>query len=79
MTAIICRCQNKIRIGEIPNPSEWLFISDSEYDHYSGSIDAERLYADMNSFLQCKECGRLWFFWSGFDSEPISYLPEKKE
>lgn len=31
----------------------------------------------MNSALKCSRCGRLWVFWNGFDSAPVSYAQEQ--
>jgi hypothetical protein len=76
MPSIICKCGEKLRYGEIPNPIEWLTISDEAYDSYEGKIDSEDLYREMKSILRCPWCGRLWAFWNGFDCEPVSYVPE---
>jgi len=76
MPSIICKCKCKLSYGEIPNSIEWLTISDLEYDKYQNKVDAEELYMNMKSILKCNRCGRLWIFWDGFESEPISYLPE---
>ena len=76
MPSIICKCGEKLGYGEIPNPIEWLTISDVDYDAYEGNVDAEELYREMKSILRCPSCGRLWAFWDGFESEPISYKPD---
>jgi hypothetical protein len=73
MPAILCKCDNRISYGAISNPSEWLAISDVDYDKYTGMIDAEVLYAAMKSVLVCDQCKRLWIFKSGFQSDPICY------
>lgn len=77
MPAIKCKCGETLRYGEIPNPIEWLFISDAEYDGSAGRIEAEELYRRMNSFLKCPSCKRLWVFWDGFECDPEEYLPLK--
>ena len=74
MPGIQCKCGNIIKIGEIPNPSEWLFISDVEYDKYSGNIEAEDLYLAMKRFLLCNRCGRIWVYWEGNQIEPVPYI-----
>ena len=76
MPSIKCKCGEKLCYGEIPNPIEWLAISDVEYESYEGVIDAEKLYREMKSILKCPSCSRLWVFWNGFDSAPDSYAPE---
>lgn len=76
MPKFLCKCGEVVSYSEIPNPVEYLFISDVEYDQFQRTLDAEELYNKMKSILQCKNCGRLWVYWNGFDHEPVSYLPE---
>ena len=38
MGGFICNCNNVIKTNEIPNPSEWLLISDVTYDNYLPEI-----------------------------------------
>jgi hypothetical protein len=76
MSSLLCRCGNQIGLELIPNPNEWIAISDEEYDTYSGMIDSEALYKAMKSIYKCSKCGRLWAFWEGASSAPQSYLPE---
>lgn len=75
MPGILCKCGQRLQYGEIPCPVQWLFISDTDYDKYTGQVDSEVLYREMKSFLKCNNCSRLWIFWSGFNSEPAEYLP----
>ena len=75
MPKLRCDCGDVMRYGDIPCPNEWLFISDTEYDAFSGVVDAEELYRAMKSFLRCPNCGRLWVFWNGFASAPEGYRP----
>lgn len=74
MPGILCKCGNIIKTGEIPNPNEWLLISDVEYDKYSGSIDSEDLYVEMKRILVCNQCKRIWIYWENNQKEPISYI-----
>jgi len=74
MPGLECKCGNIINYGEIPNPDEWLFISDVEYDGYCGLIDSEVLYKGMKSMLVCK---RIWIFWDGFEKDPVGYFLEE--
>lgn len=73
---MICKCGKKLSYGEIPNPIEWLIISDVEYDGYQGMIDSEGLYQKMKSMIKCNQCGRMWIFWHGFDKDPTCYILE---
>jgi hypothetical protein len=76
MPSILCTCGEKLGYGEIPNPIEWLAISDTAYDGYAGNIDAEALYREMKSILECPRCGRLWAFWDGFGKPAKVYVVE---
>ena len=76
MPSIMCNCGESLRYGEIPNPNEWLVISDVDYDDYCGDINSEALFREMKHFLKCPGCDRLWIYWDGFGSKPRSYLPE---
>lgn len=76
MPSIKCKCGEKLGYGAIPNPIEWLIISDSTYDTYAGKIDSEKLYQEMKNILKCPMCSRLWIFWDGFDAPPVSYKLE---
>jgi hypothetical protein len=69
-----CKCGERIDYGKIPSPNEWLFISDVEFDGFSGLIEAEELYAVMKSFLKCNKCARLWFFCRGYGESPEEYI-----
>ena len=62
MPKIICTCGETLFCNEIPNPIEFKFISDVDYDKYTDSIDAEELYAQMKSFLKCPGCKNLLIF-----------------
>jgi len=73
MPSYECKCEKRIDIGPIPNPNEWLMISDTNYDDFSGQIDAEYLYGKFIHMLKCPSCGRLWIFWEGFDKFPTCY------
>lgn len=78
MPGIECKCGNIIKSGEIPNPNEWLLISDVEYDKYSGEIDSEELYQEMKSMLICKQCRRIWVYWEGHQKAPTPYVLDVK-
>ena len=73
----MCRCGGVIHTsGYIPNPTEWKVISDELFDEFHGEMDVEVIYAAALSMFKCPRCGRLWFYWGGFDNPPSSYLPE---
>lgn len=77
MPGLQCKCGNIIKTGEIPNTNEWLFISDVEYDKYTGDINAEDLYLKMKRFLVCDVCKRTWIYWGGNEKEPVPYVLDK--
>lgn len=76
MTSFYCMCGHKIGFGEIPNPNEWLFISDVAYDNYTGNINADDLYHEMKHALLCNHCKRLIIFRDKFGVNPIYYSPD---
>ena len=75
MPGMMCRCGDKLSWGDIPNPCEWKFLSDPEFEQFTGEVNAEQIYLAMSSFLRCRSCGRLWVFWDGFGAEPQEYVP----
>jgi len=76
MPKIRCKCDNFISYSQIPNPNDYLIISDVAFDKYDEQIDWEKLYTEMKSVLRCDLWGRLWIFWNGFENAPSSYYPE---
>ena len=77
MSKFRCECDTVLRFGTIPNPDEYLLISDVQYDGFSGLVDAEKLYIQMKSMLKCPTCGRLWIYWDGFSAAPTCYKLEE--
>jgi hypothetical protein len=77
MSKFLCKCGNVIGTsGAIPNPNEYLFISDVAYDAYQGKIGAEELYDNMKRVSVCDSCGRLWVYINGLNNPPKLYQPE---
>lgn len=77
MPQIACKCGERLRLGEIPNPIEWLLISDSDFDGMPEVLESDSLYNKMKSCLECPSCGRLWIFWKGFEDAPTEYISQK--
>ena len=77
MPSFQCKCGKSLDIGSIPNPNEWLAVSDIEYDGYAENVDTEALYKRFTHFLRCANCSRLWFFWNGFNNAPTCYEEKK--
>jgi hypothetical protein len=76
MPSFFCKCGERILDGQIPQPNEWLLMSDVEYDAYTDLIDAEQFYLAMKSMLLCPQYSRVWIFWNGYQQPPICYRPE---
>ena len=70
---MLCKCGQRISYGQIPCDDEWRFISDKDFEAFSGMVDAEDVYLAMKSFLKCPNCSRLWLFWRGFGNAPEEY------
>lgn len=73
--SIKCTCGCSVSFGSIPSPTEWLFISEVDYDRFQARVAADELYRQMSTFLKCDHCGRLWVFWNGFANRPAEYVP----
>ena len=67
-----CRCGAVIHTSrEVPHPTELLMIADREIgeDTSDGAVQMPHLYARMNHVFPCSQCGRLWSFENGMDTE----------
>lgn len=73
MPKIICVCGEILPYSEIPCKIEYKFISDIEFDNYTGVMDVEDLYRNMESFLKCPHCNILLIFWKGYMRPPTLY------
>jgi hypothetical protein len=76
MPKLQCNCGEILRYGEIPNPIEWLLISDVDFDKFAGMVDSEQIYVSAKNLLRCPKCLRIWIFWNGFSESPQSFLLE---
>lgn len=74
MPATLCHCGERVNYGSIPNPTEWLLVSDVAFDALTDpetdKVAAEDLFHQMKHALLCPHCGRLWVFWNGFAADP---------
>ncbi len=77
MPKIRCKCDNIIRLSDIPSPNQWLIISDVEFDKFSGMVNSEDVFNKMKIAVKCNQCGRLHIYWDGFDKDAIIYLEDK--
>ena len=76
-TSLSFVCGTTIRsTGPVPNPAEYLFVSDLDFDSFTGRVQAEDLYMTMSHAFRCSSYGRLHVFWSGMDENPTVYAPE---
>jgi hypothetical protein len=77
MAKWLCACGETIRSsGDIPNESQWLLMSDQEFEAITGLVQAEDVYTNMTVAFRCPTCDRLHIFWHGLDSDPVVYAPE---
>ncbi len=73
MPNIKCICESRIGFGGIPNPNEYLLISDVKFEKFWDSPNTEQLYNEMSIVGKCSNCGRLHVFWDGFDKPQTIY------
>jgi hypothetical protein len=73
MPSFSCTCGERLDLGAVPNPNEWLLISDVDYDSFSEEVHTEVLYKHFQHMLKCPTCDRLWIFWGGFGEKPVCY------
>ena len=59
--------------GSVTNPTEWLTVSDADFDAFSGLVRSEDVYDAMTHAFRCAECGRLPVYWSGMAEDPTVY------
>lgn len=77
MAKWLCTCGTTIQSsGPVPNPAEYLLVSDLDFDGFTGPVQAEDVYGAMNHAFRCTSCGRLHMFWSGMSDDPTVYTPE---
>jgi hypothetical protein len=78
MPSVECICGNRLDFGAIPNPIEWLIISDRRFDELGDQIETDHLYREFLSVLRCPSCARLAAFWDGFSEAPTFYEPVER-
>jgi len=61
--------------GLIPNPKEWLLISDKDFDKITDTIIRDKLYSKMTHLFKCIniDCEGIAIFWKGFRENPVWY------
>ena len=76
MAKFLCPCGEVITTsGRVPNPLEWLLISDESYDRVRGTKEAESLYESMVHAFRCPGSGHLFVYWDGMGQEATIYQP----
>ena len=76
MAKFRCVCGHSISTsGLIPNPDEWRCMSDTDYDAFTGLVNAEDVYQQSTIMYRCPASGHLWVFWRGLDEPPALYTP----
>jgi hypothetical protein len=62
MAKWICVCGTTIRSsGDIPNPMQWMLLSDQDLDGFTGLVQAEDVYMRMTIAFRCPRCDRCTF------------------
>jgi len=73
-----CSCKADISFGGAASSTEWRFAADAEFfvDDYPDetTIDQEKMYNLMRTFVKCQKCGNLWVFWDGPELPPREYI-----
>jgi len=73
----LCPCGEAIQSsGDVPNPIEWLLISDHDFGAFEGLAQSEDVYAAATHAFRCPTCDRLHIFWRGMDADPVVYASE---
>jgi len=62
--------------GAIPNPNEWLLISDEDRDGMQESINSDELYKQFLHLFKCVSCEAIAIFWAGLSEAPTWYEPK---
>ena len=76
MAKIRCVCGEVLTTsGEIPNPIEWLYISDVDYEGFEGEVYAEDVYEQFGHAFVCPRSGHICIFKRGMENEPTAYAP----
>lgn len=79
MAKFVCPCGQVIAVsGLIPNPIEWLLISDMSYDQLGSTVDADTLYKSMVHAFRCPRSGHLFVYWDGLIEQATLYEPRGK-
>ncbi len=68
-----CVCGEVINLSSIPSPHQHLIISDTVFDGFQGSVEAEVIYANMLLVVKCPSCERLYMYEDGFGKLPKVY------
>jgi hypothetical protein len=76
MAKWLCVCGQVIRSsGNIPNPQEWLLLSDAEFEAFDQPIPTHELYLKARHVYRCPVSDHLWIFWDGPEGPPRLYAP----
>lgn len=66
-----------MNISDIPSEHQYMYISDLEYDSFSGAVDTEFLYKNMSMFFMCENCERIWIYGKTIDEFIGVYRKER--
>ncbi|RJQ80330.1 hypothetical protein D5S17_07625 [Pseudonocardiaceae bacterium YIM PH 21723] len=61
--------------GYIPNPGEWLVVSDEDINGDDSAKTIDEMYARSNHAFRCPDSGHLFIFWEGLGGAMSIYQP----
>jgi hypothetical protein len=71
-----CRCGTVLTTsGAIPNPDGLYVLPEKRYEARADAADFDLIRESIGAH-RCRNCGRLWIWWDGWDGEPVVYAPE---
>jgi hypothetical protein len=74
LAKFLCVCGHSLSTsGLVPNPDEYHCLSDSDFEAFTGLVNAEDIYGQSTVMYRCPASGHLWIFWKGLDEPPTLY------
>lgn len=76
MAKFACICGQVIRMsGSVPNPDEWICLSDLQLEEFWGRAISGELSKASVKMYRCPRSDHLWVFWDGLNRLPRVYAP----
>lgn len=75
-TKWLCPCGAVLRTtGPVPHPDGLYLVPEELYEQRAGA--GFDLVRESIGAHRCRECGRLWVWWDGWDADPTVYSHER--